>query len=124
MTRVSDSDSISVVVPSYNRATWIARTISSILDQSVTPLEVIVVDDGSTDDTEARCELHPVPQRGGVVRHQRHLRRRGQQLVHIFNAICRLEARPKFLVHSKEMKSERFFEAFLQTGRRGWADRA
>src|SRR5262245_44780957 len=42
-----------VVVPTYNRARFIGATIESILSQSYAPAEVIVVDDGSTDDTES-----------------------------------------------------------------------
>ena len=43
---------ISVIVPTYNRAEWIRKTIDSILKQTHTLLEVIVVDDGSKDNTE------------------------------------------------------------------------
>jgi glycosyltransferase involved in cell wall biosynthesis len=43
----------SIVVPVYNRAGTIARAIDSILGQTIDDLEVIVVDDGSTDDTPA-----------------------------------------------------------------------
>jgi len=42
---------ISVIIPTYNRAATVARAIESVLAQSVTDLEVIVVDDGSSDDT-------------------------------------------------------------------------
>ena len=44
---------ISVVVPSFNRAAMLPETLDAILAQSGPPLEVIVVDDGSTDGTEA-----------------------------------------------------------------------
>lgn len=42
----------SVVVPAYNAAATIAGALESALGQTVRPLEIIVVDDGSTDDTE------------------------------------------------------------------------
>lgn len=45
--------SFSVVIPTYNAATTVARAVQSALAQTVTPLEVLVVDDGSTDDTAA-----------------------------------------------------------------------
>ena len=44
---------VSVVVPSHNRAGLLRRTLGSILAQRLADLEVIVVDDGSTDDTAA-----------------------------------------------------------------------
>lgn len=43
---------ISVVVPTYNRAHVVSDSIHSILEQTYQNLEVIVVDDGSTDETE------------------------------------------------------------------------
>lgn len=46
--------SFSVIVPLYNKGAHIERTLSSLLGQSLTDFEAIVVDDGSTDDGPAR----------------------------------------------------------------------
>ena len=42
---------VSVVVPVYNGELYLARALSSVLGQDYGPLEVIVVDDGSTDNS-------------------------------------------------------------------------
>jgi GT2 family glycosyltransferase len=42
---------VSVIIPTYNRCAWLPRAIESVLDQTYAPLELIVVDDGSTDRT-------------------------------------------------------------------------
>jgi glycosyltransferase involved in cell wall biosynthesis len=44
---------ISVIIPTHNRAGLIGRALTSIFAQTFAPVEVIVVDDGSTDHTEA-----------------------------------------------------------------------
>ncbi|MGD9743857.1 MAG: glycosyltransferase family 2 protein, partial [Dongiaceae bacterium] len=44
---------ISVVMPAYNRADAIGRAIESVLGQTHPDVELIVVDDGSTDGTPA-----------------------------------------------------------------------
>ncbi len=60
------SSDVSVVIPSFNRARIIAETLESILAQTVRPAEIIVVDDGSTDDTAV-----VVGRYGGAVRYHR-----------------------------------------------------
>lgn len=47
------SSSISVIIPTYQCAGFIGMTLKSVLGQTAGAREVIVVDDGSTDDTEA-----------------------------------------------------------------------
>lgn len=46
-------DKISVIVPTYNNAPWLTGCLDSLLAQTYEDLEIVVVDDGSTDDTPA-----------------------------------------------------------------------
>jgi len=55
----SNTLSVSVVIPTYNRADRLPAAIRSVLDQSLPPAEIIVVDDGSTDETPSLVSTFP-----------------------------------------------------------------
>ena len=44
---------ISVIIPTYNRQFEVLRAVESVIKQTIKPFEIIVVDDGSTDNTES-----------------------------------------------------------------------
>ncbi len=44
---------VTIIIPAYNVELWIEQCIKSILDQSYKKLEIIIIDDGSTDTTKA-----------------------------------------------------------------------
>jgi glycosyltransferase involved in cell wall biosynthesis len=60
---------ISVIIPTYNRATLVLEALESVLCQDMPGMEIIVVDDGSTDDTRQR--LTPMTSRIGYVYQER-----------------------------------------------------
>jgi hypothetical protein len=69
---------VSIVMPTYNRADTIPRAIASIQAQTYADWELVVVDDGSTDDTESRIS--------GLDRRLRILRQENQGVTAARNA--------------------------------------
>ncbi len=51
---------VSVVIPTYNRSLLVQKAIKSVLSQTKPPYEIIVVDDGSRDDTLSVLKNYPV----------------------------------------------------------------
>ncbi|WP_246205758.1 glycosyltransferase family 2 protein [Microvirga arsenatis] len=56
LTEVRKNISISVIIPAFNGASGLLRSIASLREQTLAPLEIIVVNDGSTDGTRAIAE--------------------------------------------------------------------
>jgi glycosyltransferase involved in cell wall biosynthesis len=49
---------VSVVIPAYNRVNYIEQTIDSVLDQTYPEVQLIVIDDGSTDGTYEKIKAY------------------------------------------------------------------
>ena len=108
---------VSVVIPTFNRSASVRRAIASVLTQTFQDFEVIVVDDGSTDDTEA--SVNGIADRR--VRLVRHDSRRGGSVAR--NTGIRAGSAPfvAFLDSDDEwlpMKLERQLEVFGRAGDR------
>ena len=55
---MSEVPRVSVVIATYNRATFLPETIDSVLQQNFKDFELIVVDDGSTDGTRTLLQSY------------------------------------------------------------------
>ena len=46
---------VSIIVPTYNAEQYLDECVSSLLDQTYSNIEIILINDGSSDRTEAKC---------------------------------------------------------------------
>jgi len=68
---MNKNPTVSVIIPTYNRAHLVGRAIQSVLNQTYKDFELIIVDDGSTDNTkEAVKEFQKKDKRIRYIRHK------------------------------------------------------
>jgi glycosyltransferase involved in cell wall biosynthesis len=69
-----DAPLVSIVIPTYNRAELLPRTLASVAAQTYRPIETVVVDDNSIDDTDAAIERGARDlERAGIALHSKRL---------------------------------------------------
>jgi len=66
---------VSVIIPTYNRARSVSSAIQSVLDQTFEDFEIIVVDDGSTDNTKEVIKSF----KDKKIHYLRHIKNKGSQ---------------------------------------------
>ena len=67
---MTETVKISVIIPAYNVEPWIEACLESVCNQTYRDLEIIVIDDGSTDKTGAIIDSYANKDRRIVVTHQ------------------------------------------------------
>ena len=86
---------VSVVIPSYNHGSYIGRSLESVLAQSYQDFEIVIVDDGSTDDSvekirslgDRRVTIEVFPQnRGACVALNAAIRRATGEFIAVLNS--------------------------------------
>ena len=65
------SDLISIIVPVYNAGSYLEQCVRSILGQTVQHIEILLVDDGSTDGSAQLCDAFQQMDKRIQVLHQR-----------------------------------------------------
>ena len=52
-----DNELISIIVPVYNVEDYLERCVNSILNQTYSDFEILLIDDGSTDSSSKLCDI-------------------------------------------------------------------
>ena len=107
---------VSVVIPTYNRGTYLREAVQSVLDQSYQAWELIVVDDGSTDDSlrfvealgDPRIQVMSLPHCGnpGALRNRGMAQARGVFVAFLDSDDCWLPEKLRLQVEDLETHSE------------------
>ena len=58
---------VSIIIPIYNGKKWLKNAVNSALSQTYTNVEVILIDDGSTDDSWSICKEIAIDERVHVL---------------------------------------------------------
>ena len=91
--KMRENPLVSVIIPSYNRGPMLEEAVISVLSQDFTDFELIVVDDGSTDNTEGILSTY---HEDIIVIHQTPLRKTALYLYNFFRGVLNVgvTARP------------------------------
>jgi len=68
---------VSIIIPTYNRSSYVVRSIQSIQQQTIHDFEIIVIDDGSTDATEEK--ITQIKEKDSYIRYIKKTSRTGAQ---------------------------------------------
>jgi len=68
---------VSIIIPAYNAANFIAEAIRSVMNQGLTSFEIVMVNDASTDNTRKICESMLKKYKGYKIKYEEHQLNKG-----------------------------------------------